>query len=302
MHFERTRTHLGWDREYPPIATLAPGDEVTIETLDASGGQLKQGSDATDVANLNFDKVNPVTGPLRIEGARPGDALVVEILDMSVARWGWTANIPGFGLLAEDFPDPHIRLSTLKEDRAEVLPGLYVPIVPMVGTIGVAPPEPGTHSIVPPRRWGGNLDIRHIGPGARLILPVGVDGALLSLGDAHAAMGDGEVCGTGIETDAEVRLRVDIRAGAAPRTPIVETHSRTQRVGAALATTGIGPDLMIATKDAVRGLLDEIVARTGLAHVDAYILASVAADLKISEVVDMPNWIVSAHLEMAYLG
>jgi acetamidase/formamidase len=302
MHFERTRTHLGWDRTFRPIATLAPGDEVTVETQDASGGQLKSNSVAEDVANLDFDRVNPVTGPFRIEGAQPGDALVVEILDMSVDRWGWTANIPGFGLLTDEFPDPHLRISILKEDRAELLPGLAVPIVPMVGTIGVAPPEPGPHSIVPPRRWGGNMDIRHIGPGARLILPVGVEGALLSLGDAHAAMGDGEVCGTGVETDAEVTLRVDVRSGAAPITPVVETHPRTQRVGAALATTGIGPDLMTATKDAVRALLHEIVSRTGLSADDAYLLASVAADLKISEVVDVPNWIVSAHLEMAYLG
>jgi acetamidase/formamidase len=302
MHFERTRTHLGWDCKVPPIATLAPGDEVTVETQDASGGQLHAGSVADDVPNLDFGRVNPVTGPFRIEGAHPGDALVVEILDMSVARWAWTANIPGFGLLTEEFPDPHLRISSLTEDRAELLPGLAVPIVPMVGTIGVAPPEPGPHSIVPPRRWGGNMDIRHIGPGARLVLPVGVEGALLSLGDAHAAMGDGEVCGTGVETNAEVRLRVDVRSGAAPRTPIVETHPRTQRVGAALATTGIGPDLMAATKDAVRALLDEIVTRTGLARADAYLLASVAADLKISEVVDVPNWVVSAHLEMAYLA
>jgi acetamidase/formamidase len=302
MHIERTRTHLGWDREFPPTATLAPGDEVTVDTLDASGGQLHMRSTAADVAGLDFDRVNPVTGPFRIEGAQPGDALLVEILDVTVARWGWTANIPGFGLLADEFPDPYLRISTLTEDRVELLPGLVLPVLPMIGTIGVAPPEPGPHSIVPPRRWGGNMDIRHIGPGARLLLPVGVEGALLSLGDAHAAMGDGEVCGTGVETDAEVRIRVDVRAGAAPRTPIVQTHPRTQRVGGALATTGIGPDLMAATKDAVRALLDEITSRTGLSREDAYLLASVAADLKISEVVDVPNWVVSAHLEMAYLG
>src|SRR5256885_6125069 len=187
MHFGPTRAPLGWDRTVPPIATLAPGDEVTGETQDASGGQLKSNSVAEDVANLDFGRVSPVTGPFRIEGAQPGDALVVEILDMSVDRWGWTANIPGFGLLTDEFPDPHLRISILKEDRAELLPGLAVPIVPMIGTIGVAPPEPGPHSIVPPRRWGGNMDIRHIGPGSRLILPVGVEGALLSLGDAHAA-------------------------------------------------------------------------------------------------------------------
>ena len=302
MHIQRTETHTAWDRGLPPIAVLEPGDEATVETAEASGGQLHAGSAAADVAALDFGQVNPVTGPFRVEGAYPGDALVIDILDVSAGGWGWTACIPGFGLLADDFPDLHLRVSAITKDRVELLPGLSVPLLPMVGTIGVAPPEPGPHSMVPPRRWGGNLDIRHIGQGARLVLPVGVEGALLSLGDAHAAMGDGEVCGTGVETDAVVRLRVDVRTGAAPGTPIIETHPRTQRVGAALATTGVGPDLMIAARDAVRALVEEVTSRTGLAPPDAYLLASVAADLKISEVVDVPNWVVSAHLEMAYLG
>ncbi|MCW2943867.1 MAG: acetamidase [Actinoallomurus sp.] len=301
MHIKRTETHNTWDRDLPATAVLTPGDEVTVETVEASGGQLTAGSTAGDVATLDFGRINPVTGPFRIEGARPGDALVIDILDVSVGSWGWTACIPGFGLLADDFPDAHLRISAIADGRAELLPGLSVPVVPMIGTIGVAPPEAGQHSMVPPRRWGGNLDIRHIGPGARLVLPVGVDGALLSLGDAHAAMGDGEVSGTGVETDATVRLRVDVRPGAAPKTPIVETHPRTQRTGAALATTGVGPDLMAAAVDATRALIEEVTTRTGLAPADAYLLASVVADLKISEVVDVPNWVVSAHLELDHL-
>ncbi|HEV7932520.1 MAG TPA: acetamidase/formamidase family protein [Actinomadura sp.] len=302
MHIKRTETHNTWDRDLPATAVLTPGDEVTVETVEASGGQLTAGSTAGDVATLDFGRINPVTGPFRIEGARPGDALVIDILDVSVGSWGWTACIPGFGLLAGDFPDAHLRVSAIADGRAELLPGLSLPVVPMIGTIGVAPPEAGQHSMVPPRRWGGNLDIRHIGPGARLVLPVGVDGALLSLGDAHAAMGDGEVSGTGVETDATVRLRVGVRPGAAPKTPIVETDPRTHRTGAALATTGIGPDLMAAAVDATRALIEEVTARTGLAPADAYLLASVAADLKISEVVDAPNWVVSAHLELSLLN
>lgn len=302
MHFERTETHTTWDRELTPIATIAPGDEITVETIEASGGQLSADSTASDVPGLDFGRVNPVTGPFAIEGARPGDALVIDILDVSVGSWGWTACIPGFGLLAGDFPDPHLRICTIVDGRAELLPGLSVPVVPMIGTIGVAPPEPGPHPMVPPSRWGGNLDIRHIGPGARLVLPVGVEGALLSLGDAHAAMGDGEVGGTGVETDATVRLRVGLHRDAAPKTPIIETHPRTQRTGAALATTGVGPDLMAAAVEATQALVREVVNRTGLAAADAYLLASIAADLKISEVVDMPNWVVSAHLELAYLS
>ncbi|MGI5328048.1 acetamidase/formamidase family protein [Actinomadura nitritigenes] len=301
MHIRRTSVHNAWDNAIEPIAEIAPGAELTVETADASGGQLGPASGAADVAALDLGRVNPVTGPFLVEGAAPGDALVIDVLDMSVGDWGWTACIPGFGLLAGDFPDAHLRVSAIRDGGAELLPGLRVPVVPMIGTIGVAPPEPGEHSIVPPRRWGGNMDVRHIGPGARLVLPVGVDGALLSLGDAHAAMGDGEVCGTGVETDATVRLRVDVRRGAAPPTPVIETDPRTQRTGAALVTTGIGPDLMEASRDAARALVAEVAARTGMAPVDAYLLASVAADLKISEVVDAPNWIVSAHLELSLL-
>ncbi|WP_329124216.1 acetamidase/formamidase family protein [Streptomyces sp. NBC_01465] len=296
------RVHHTWDRAIAPVTTLAPGDEATLQLLDAGGGQLTAESTAADLGKLDFGRLNPVTGPLYVKGAEPGDALVVDILDVEVGEWGWTACIPGFGLLADEFPDPHLRISRITDGYAELLPGLRIPVVPMIGTIGVAPPEPGPHSVIPPRRWGGNMDIRHIGPGARLILPVGVEGALLSAGDTHAAMGDGEVCGTGVETSSTARLRVDVRKGAAPRTPVIETHPVTARTGAALATTGIGPDLMEASRDAVRALIEEITARTGLPPEDAYLLASVAADLKISEVVDAPNWVVSAHLERELLG
>ncbi|WP_042402167.1 acetamidase/formamidase family protein [Streptacidiphilus carbonis] len=301
MHFARTSTHTVWDRTLPPLAELAPGQEAVVDTAEASGGQLDAGSGAQDLTALDFSQLNPVTGPFSIASARPGDAVVVDILEMSVGSWGWTACIPGFGLLADDFTAPHLRISKIGDRSAELLPGLEIPLAPMLGTIGVAPPEPGPHGMIPPRRWGGNMDIRHIGPGARLVLPVGVDGALLSLGDAHGAMGDGEVAGTGIETDATVRIRVDLLRDAAPPTPFVETDARTHRTGRALATTGIGPDLMQASRDAVRALVDQIVARSGLAPEDAYLLASVTADLKISEIVDAPNWVVTAHLPLALL-
>lgn len=298
MRLGTTTIHNVWDNAIAPVASVAAGDEITVETLDAGGGQLTAESGSGDVGGIDLGAVNPVTGPVSVEGAGPGDALVVDILEVSVGEWGWTANIPGFGLLAEDFPGAHLRVSTITGREAEPLPGVRVPVVPMVGTIGVAPPEPGEHSVVPPRKWGGNMDIRHVGPGARLVLPVGVDGALLSLGDVHAAMGDGEICGTGIETPATVRLRVGLERGAAPQSPMIETDARAQRTGRALATTGIGPDLMEAARDAARALVDELARRTGLAPVDAYLLASIAADLKISEVVDVPNWVVSAHFPL----
>jgi acetamidase/formamidase len=302
MHLTSSSTHTMWDRDLPPVITVAPGQQLTIEVANSSGGQLTRGSTAGDVALMDFAKVNPVSGPILVEGAEPGDILVVDIHDIAVDDWGWTANIPDFGLLADQFPDAHLRISSIVDGTVELLPGLTFPSVPMVGTIGVAPPEAGKTSVVVPTRWGGNMDIRHIGGGAKLLLPVGVPGALLSLGDTHAAMGDGEVCGTGIEVGSTVTLTVDLIKGRALKFPIVETDARTARTGNAVAATGIGPDLMQATKDAASGLVDEIVRRTGLDPIDAYLLASVAADLKISEVVDAPNWVVSMHIERELLG
>lgn len=296
MHLPRS-THTVWDRSIPPIVRVGPGTELTVDIVNSSGGQLAKDSTNADVAALDFAMVNPVTGPIGIDGAEPGDILVVDILDIDVDAWGWTANIPGFGLLADDFPSAHLRVSSIANGVVELLPGLSLPSVPMIGTIGVAPPGEKPTSVVVPTRFGGNMDIRHVGAGARLLLPIGVSGALLSLGDTHAAQGDGEICGTGIETGSTVTLRVDLIRGRDLRFPLVETNSRTTRAGNALAATGIGPDLMRAAQDAARGLIDEIVRRTGLDPLDAYLLASVAADLKISEVVDAPNWVVSMHIE-----
>ena len=176
---------------------------------------------------------------------------------------------------------------------------MRLPSVPMIGTIGVAPAEAGAFSVVPPTRYGGNMDIRQVGAGATLYLPVAVEGGLLSLGDGHAAQGDGEVCGTAIETRALATLRVSLERDRHLPAPMLLTDPRSQRTGRAFATTGIGPDLMTAARDAASAMIAEIVQRTTLSEIDAYLLASVAGDLKISEVVDVPNWVVSLHLDAA---
>jgi acetamidase/formamidase len=302
MHLRRTQTHNVWDKSIAPVLRVAPGDTITVELQNASGGQLAADSPASALATLDFGRVNPVTGPIFVEGARPGDALVVEILDLEVETWGWTANIPGFGLLADRFADPELRMSRIANGTIELFTGMRLPSLPMIGTIGVAPEEDGSFSVIPPTRWGGNMDIRHVGAGATLYLPVAVDGALLSLGDAHAAQGDGEVCGTAIETNAVATLRLSIERERHLAAPILHTSPSSQRAGAALATTGIGPDLLQAARDATTAMIAEIVRRTSLSNVDAYMLASVAGDLKISELVDVPNWVVSLHIDHALLA
>jgi acetamidase/formamidase len=288
-----------WDHSIAPAIRVAPGETIVVELQNASGGQLRADSTAADLATLDFARLNPVTGPILVEGAEPGDALVVEILDLAVDTWGWTANIPGFGLLADRFTEPALRTSRIANGSIDLFTGMRIESVPMIGTIGVAPEQPGAFSVVPPTRRGGNMDIRHVGAGATLYLPVGVEGALLSLGDGHAAQGDGEVCGTAIETRAVATIRVSLEPGRHLPAPMLLTDPRSQRTGRAFATTGIGPDLRAAARDATTAMVAEIVRRTTLSDIDAYLLASVAADLKISEIVDQPNWVVSLHIDSA---
>ena len=297
----RHHHHLGWDNANPPALVAAPGDTVEFETVDSSGAQLSPTSTLAELAALDFGKVNPVTGPVLVDGAEPGDALKVTILSFAPSGWGWTANIPGFGLLADQFPEPALHL--WRYDPASLAPALYgpggrVPLKPFAGTIGLAPAERGPHSIVPPRRCGGNMDILDLAAGTELYLPVEVAGALFSVGDTHAAQGDGEVCGTAIESPMSVALRFDLVKGVNLKMPRFTTPGPvTRHLDAAgyEVTTGIGPDLMQASRDAVSGMVDLLATRFGMAPVEAYMLCSVCADLRISEIVDMPNWVVSLY-------
>lgn len=298
----RDRHHFGWNNANEPVLRVSPGETVAFEVVDASGGQLTRSSTVGDVARLDFARVNPVTGPVYVEGAAAGDALLVEILDFEGSGWGWTAIIPGFGLLAEDFPTPFLHISSYGAGGVEFAPGIRLPVRPFPGTIGVAPAEPGVHSIVPPREVGGNMDIRDLTRGTKLWLPVQVPGALFSVGDTHAAQGDGEVCGTAIESPMTIQLRVSLVKAARLRRPqFALSTPPTGHVDERgyHATMGIAPDLMQAAKDAVRDMIDYLGREYSLAPNLAYALCSVAVDMRISEVVDTPNWIVSAYLPKA---
>jgi acetamidase/formamidase len=294
----RAHIHYGWNNQFPPVIRIKPGETVSIETLDASAGQLKAASTVEDLKKLDMTFINPVTGPIYVDGAKPGDALKVTFLSYRPSGWGWTGNIPGFGLLADQFPDAH--LHHWKYD-ASLKPALYgpggkVPLRPFAGTIGTAPAAPGLHSIVPPRQVGGNMDVRDIAEGCEVYLPVEVDGALLSVGDTHAAQGDGEVCGTAIESPIDVTFKVDLIKDARLRLPRyttpgpVSNHFDTKGYE---VTTGIGPDLMQCSRTAVMEMIDLLSTRFGYKPIDAYMLTSVCADLRISSIVDQPNWVVS---------
>ncbi len=291
-----------WDNSIEPVLEIEHGEAVELHVRDASDEQITSSSGADDVAKLDFDHVNPVSGPVFVKGAQPGDVLEVELLELRARDgWGWTALIPGFGLLADEFPDPWLRISSVDAERGRVAWGdeVSLPYRPFPGTIGVAPAEPGEHSIVPPSRWGGNIDTKHLRARTVLYLPVGVEGALFSLGDTHAAQGDGEVCGTAIETAMDVVVRLSVRRDFridAPQYRVPEGMLAAEPQSAYHVCTGVGPDLMEATRDAVRAAIRHLEERRGLDRHEAYALCSVAADLRIHEVVDAPNWVVGVFL------
>jgi acetamidase/formamidase len=290
-----------WDNALDPALEVESGEAVELHVRDASDEQIRADSGPEDVTKLDFDHVNPVSGPVFIKRAQPGDVLAVELLEFRPPEWGWTALIPGFGLLADEFPEPWLRISGVdgKSGRVRWSDEVSLPYRPFPGTIGVAPAEPGKHPILPPSRWGGNLDTKHLVVGTTLFLPVGVEGALFSLGDTHAAQGDGEVCGTAIETAMDVVVRLSVRRDfriEAPQYRLPEGALAASEQSAYRVCTGVGPDLMEAAKDAVRATIRRLEEERGFGREEAYALCSVAVDLRIHELVDAPNWVVGAFL------
>ncbi|HEX6138926.1 MAG TPA: acetamidase/formamidase family protein [Candidatus Limnocylindria bacterium] len=299
IHVKREQNHLAWDPAIEPIATVGSGDIVEFDCLDAGNGQINAASTTESLASLDFSRVDQVNGPIAVEGAEAGDTLQLDLLAFETADWGWTASIPGFGLLADDFPDGFLKITRLTggADRAEFWPGVRVPLAPFCGELGVAPAH-GPLSTIPPDVHGGNMDTRHLIAGSTLFLPVFQPGGRFSIGDGHATQGDGEVCGTAIETPmrAQVRLTVrkDLHVSGPEFLAAPDPHAEL-RNGARYATDGIGPDLMQAARDALRRMVEWLVREHGLAPMEAYLLCSVAVDLRISEIVDVPNFVVTAH-------
>jgi acetamidase/formamidase len=296
------RFHYGWDNSLAPALEIESGETMQLHVRDASDGQLGPRSTTEDVPRLDFDHINPVCGPVYVKDAQPGEVLSVELLEFVRPEWGWTAIIPGFGLLADEFTEPWLRISRVHGDQVRFSDRVTLPFRPFPGTIGVALPEPGLHSIVPPSRYGGNLDVKHLTPGATLYLPIGVEGALFSLGDTHAAQGDGEVCGTAVETAMDVTVRLTVRKdlrASAPQVDLPHGLVADQASSPYHVCTGVGPDLLEAARDAVRAGIAWLGDLYGFDREEAYAILSVAADLRINEVVDAPNWVVGAFVPLA---
>jgi formamidase len=346
--------HNRWHPDIPPVVTCEPGDEVVLQTRDAFDGQMGPQATLDTVAGPNLNVVHPLTGPVYVNGAEPGDLLEVEILEVEPDRYGYTVQVPGFGFLRDVFPDPYMARWRIDGGWAtsEDLPGLRIPGSPFMGTIGLSPdralmerttareqaaidrggfalpPDP-TDAVpadpavaaealrtIPPRETAGNVDIKQLGQGARLYIPVYAQGGLFSAGDAHFAQGDSETCGTAIEMRSTLHVRFAVHKGRAAARGIQDLqfarddyylppeYAAPRRF---FATTGLSvtrdgesrpEDLTLAARNALLNMIDHLQEHGGWSRQQAYAICSVAVDLKVSEVVDVPSFVVSAFLPL----
>jgi formamidase len=342
----------GHNRFHPditPIVVVEEGEEVVLPTLDAVDGQLGPSTTEADLAKMDAGVIHPLTGPVFVNGAQPGDTLEVEFLDIVPEPHAFTAIVPGLGFLRDVFSTPllvHWRIADGFATSRQ-LPGVRIPGAPFMGVSGVAPsaaqmrawtarendllsrgglvfppdaagavPSRGPAATeglrtLPPRENGGNFDVKQLTKGSKLLLPVAVDGALFSTGDGHYAQGDGEVCVTAVEMGATAVVRFRVLKGArgaralrgprfshggyfappewaAPRRFIAA-------MGMPIRDDGVndGENLSLACRNAVLNMIDLLQER-GWTRDQAYVICSVAADLRISNVVDVPNYVVSA--------
>lgn len=299
--------HLKWSRNIPPVLTVSSGTELTFSLRDGLNNQITPENSATGskLPELRFEEADPAFGPVAIEGAEPGDVLRIDVLELTPGAYGWTAILPGFGLLADEFPDPQVKiwdLSNVSKGYTEFKKGIRIPTRPFLGVMGLAPPTDGELSTIPPYNWGGNIDCKHVTVGSTLYLPVQTPGALFSCGDGHAAQGDGEVCGTAIETPMNARLRLTLEKNKpwvkSPHYLTAQEPKHQTERGQEYAAVGISADLREAARSAVRSAVDWLVAEKGLERHEAYMLCSVTGDLKIVQAVDMPHYGVSCAIPL----
>jgi len=349
--------HLGHNRYHPgleAVLEVGEGEEVVIETRDGVDGQLGPGTAEADLLALDGGRIHPLTGPVYVKGAEAGDALEIEFLDIEPQPAGFSAVVPGLGFLRDVMTTPFLVHWAIADGWAvsEQIPGVRIPAAPFMGISAVAPsrealnqwrdreqrllerggfvlpPDPSgavppvaIHGLrtMPPRENGGNFDVKQLTRGAKLILPVYVEGALFSTGDGHFAQGDGEVSVTAVEVGATVAVRFRLHKGLAAqrkfRAPVF-SHDRyfadpkiavPERflgvMGMPIAADGEnqGENLTLACRNAVLNML-ELLQERGFSREQAYVICSVAMDLRVSNVVDVPNFVVSALLPECIFG
>jgi acetamidase/formamidase len=288
---EERNIHNRWNREIPPVLRIQSGDLITMEMRDASDGAFSPDSTAAAIAARDTGKIHPLTGPVFIEGAEPGDTLKIDILEYTPGDWGWSVSGPGRGILPELLDTDYFKAWRFdkRSGYAWFNDRVRVKLSPFCGVMGTAPEEAGEFRTMPPHKNGGNMDIRYLTAGTTLYLPVSVSGGLFSAGDGHAAQGDGEVGISAIETEMTVTLRIRLIKGESIEEPRYET-------GLYYAATGIGTTILEAAQKATGYMVEYICSRWGLEKEEAYVICSAALDLKICETVDLPNYLVAAHL------
>lgn len=346
--------HNRWHPDIPPIIEVEPGEQIELETLDGMDGQIRETSTVADVAGSSGTRVHPLTGPVYVKGAEPGDLLEIRIDQVEPADFGYTVQLTGFGYLRDLFPNPFLVKWHMADGYAEsdALPGIRIKGFPFMGVIGLAPSRdllrtiiereqellerggavnpPDPHEAIPadphianeairtlaPHEVGGNLDVKQMTAGTRLFIPVGVPGALFSCGDAHFAQGDGEVCGTAIEMQGTFHGSFAVHKGQAARRNLRDVaFSRDEYFmdpdlaapRRFFATTGMSisrdgrnhsEDVSLAARNALINMIEHLTTTRDYSEQQAYAICSVAVDLRVSEVVDVPNPVVSALLPL----
>ncbi len=285
-------THNRWSSAIPPVLRVESGAVVEVHTKEATDGQLTIDSDASAMLTLDFDPIHALTGPIYVEGAEPGDVLAVTLHEIETGDWAWTGVVPGFGFLADVFPDPYLKTFRVSSGATEVRfnDDITIPLQPFAGVMGVAPATDSMLVTIPPRANGGNMDNRHLTAGTTVYFPVLVEGALFSIGDTHAAQGDGEVSGTALEAPMRIVLELNLQKGVRQLPePQYETDDY-------YAVTAFATTVDEAARKATLYMIDYLVAEHGIDRVDAYVLCSLAGDLKIAELVDVPHVLVAMHM------
>lgn len=297
--------HYLWTTRHEPVMTVESGDILQFEAQECSGGQFDDFRNGNPVPELDFDRLYPLLGPVMVSGAEPGDTVELEILEYTTGDWGWTCVLPGLGLLPDDFPEAAMYRWSLASGTAHFKDLAKVPVRAFCGVLACTPDTDEPRDVMAPGNFGGNMDCRDLTVGTRVFLPVQTPGARIAVGDPHAAQGDGEVCVSAIEASLSGAIQVRLHKGRSIPAPQFQTKGGL-RTGIEddgyYATMGIGSDLMAASQDAVRALIDHLERERGLDPLDAYMLISVAGDLKISEIVDQPNYVVSAYAPLSILA
>jgi acetamidase/formamidase len=294
-------THDRWNKELVPLLEIDPGDSVTFECFDSTGGQIRPDSTVDDFLKIDRSKIHTLTGPVSIRAAKVGDAIRVEILDVQHQGWGWSSITPGLGFLPARFPDPFLFIWKLDAYSTKSLSPAVVPLRPFCGVMGVAPAESGEWRTRPPGPFGGNMDVKELVAGSTLFLPILNDGGLFSLGDPHAAQGDGEVCLNGIECPATVTVKISLLKGAGLTGPMVESAPRPAPSGGEVLMIESDEDALAAARRATGRMIDFLVKNWELSPEHAYLLCSVAMDLRLSQVVNVPLVTVSASISKSIL-